>query len=164
MSTTASLIGVHADPAILETLITRLSGAPDFTEPSDGSTRTSERLSFSSTKYGPSVCSGRTTQAGVAAALAFEPLWNRALTVLTAAAAINPSICRRRHRRCEWIFFGFSLTAKIYHSIPVRETAPNEYVKVGRRDSPGEPVIFVSLYFVLLAKSLGRLTTENTEE
>src|SRR5262245_14890408 len=107
MSTTASLSGVHSDPAILETLNTRLSGEPDFTEPSDGSTRTSERLSFSSTKKGPSVCSGRTTQAGAEAALAFEPHWNRArshpLTALTAAAAINPSISRRLHWCCQRI-------------------------------------------------------------
>src|SRR5690348_17246939 len=41
-------------------------------EPSEGSERMSERLSRSSTKYGPSVCSGVTTQAGKVAEFAVD--------------------------------------------------------------------------------------------
>src|SRR5215207_5191395 len=42
-------------------------GTPSFTEPSEGSERISERLICSSTKYGPIVNSGRTTQESAAA-------------------------------------------------------------------------------------------------
>src|SRR5438128_6766745 len=41
---------------------------PGLTELSEGSERISERLSFSSTKYGPSVSAGLTMHAGVATA------------------------------------------------------------------------------------------------
>ena len=53
-----------------ETWNVKRNGTPGFTEPSEGSERMSERLSFSLIKYGPSVCSGRTTQEGMVAALA----------------------------------------------------------------------------------------------
>src|SRR5206468_3089667 len=44
------------------------SAMPGFTAPVVGSERMSERFSFSSTKYGPSVSAGRTMHDGVATA------------------------------------------------------------------------------------------------
>ena len=51
-------------PFACETRRVSWSGAPSFTEPSEGSDRISARLSWSSTKYGPSVCSGLTIHVG----------------------------------------------------------------------------------------------------
>src|SRR5262249_17388782 len=69
-STMALLSGLQEAPVMRETWNVKRKGRPGFTEPSEGSERMSERLSFSSIKYGPSVCSGRTTQEGMAAASA----------------------------------------------------------------------------------------------
>src|SRR6266487_5036590 len=54
---------------LLPTLVTTIlsvSGRPSLTELSEGSERISERLSWPSTKYGPMVNSGRTTQSRAA--------------------------------------------------------------------------------------------------
>src|SRR5262245_12631602 len=69
-STIALLSGLQEAPVMRETWNAKRKGTPGFTEPSEGSERMSERLSFSSIKYGPSVCSGRTTQESIAAASA----------------------------------------------------------------------------------------------
>src|SRR5213083_2485267 len=66
-STIAPSSAVQPPLLISETLKISWSGMPSFTEPSVGSDRMSERLSFSSTKYGPSVSAGRTIQAGAVA-------------------------------------------------------------------------------------------------
>jgi hypothetical protein len=68
MSTAAPATGAQA-PSARTTTIVRFSGVPACVVPSDGSLRMSERLSFSSTKYGPSVLDGVSTQ-DVAAAWA----------------------------------------------------------------------------------------------
>src|SRR4051812_10806269 len=70
MSTIAPASGAHELP-IDETLNVRLNGEPALTAPVLVSERTSERLSFSSTKYGPSVSSGLTTQPALAAEALF---------------------------------------------------------------------------------------------
>src|SRR5690348_12876102 len=57
-STVAPAMGAWLPPA-WPMLKTSASGVPGRTELSEGSLRMSERLSFSSTKYGPSVSSGR---------------------------------------------------------------------------------------------------------
>src|SRR5215210_5952811 len=62
-----------------ETLNTRSSGTPSL------SSRMSERLSISSTKYGPSVCSGLTTQ----------------VEAVSAAATREGYGCRRRPHEAE---------------------------------------------------------------
>src|SRR3990170_1129285 len=64
-STAAPARGVHPSLETFETRKTTSSGSPSATDPSDGSERMSDRMSISSTKYGPSVSSGRTTHAGV---------------------------------------------------------------------------------------------------
>src|SRR3990172_2921002 len=69
-STVAPASGEQALPVTCETRNTSASGTPSFTEPSEGSGRMSDRLSCSSTKYGPSVISGRTTQDGDVTAVA----------------------------------------------------------------------------------------------
>jgi hypothetical protein len=61
--------GEQSAPLARLTLILSFSGAPAFTELFDGSGRMSERLSSSSTKYGPSVIAGLATQARVSTAL-----------------------------------------------------------------------------------------------
>src|SRR6266480_2798185 len=58
---------MHGDPAFA-TVSVRARGVPGRTDPSLGSTVRSERLSRSSTKYGPSVSAGVTMHAGVATA------------------------------------------------------------------------------------------------
>src|SRR6478672_12567575 len=63
------------------------SGTPGRVELSVGSLRISERLSFSSTKYGPSVISGRTTQSGTAATSAVgDAVTGVAATAVAASA------------------------------------------------------------------------------
>src|SRR4030095_11968222 len=59
-------MGVQLLLPILATLMLSVSGTPSSTELSDGSERISERLSWSSTKSGPIVSSGRTTQSRAA--------------------------------------------------------------------------------------------------
>src|SRR5687768_16086722 len=66
MSTWAPEIGVQAFEATESTLNARASGMPSFTAPVVGSDRTSERSVWVSTKYGPTVISGCTTQFGTA--------------------------------------------------------------------------------------------------
>src|SRR6185369_13943817 len=67
-STTTPGSGAQASPRSAETLNASWSTAPGRTSPLAGSERMSDRTRRSSTKYGPSVCSGRTTQAGAGAA------------------------------------------------------------------------------------------------
>src|SRR5215207_8557816 len=69
MSTCAPSIRVQLLSPTLATLIFKLSGRPSLTELSDELERMSERLSCSSTKYGPIVSSGRTTQSRVVIAV-----------------------------------------------------------------------------------------------
>src|SRR5438477_9944120 len=64
MSTVAPASAVHALLVSDDTLMASVSGAPSFIAPFEGSLRTSARLIFSSTKYGPSVSAGRTMHAG----------------------------------------------------------------------------------------------------
>src|SRR5437867_2539663 len=67
MSTSAPARGVQAAAAVIwETPRARSSGTPGFNAPVAGSVRRSERLSRSSTKYGPSVTAGVTTQGALA--------------------------------------------------------------------------------------------------
>src|ERR1700690_3054751 len=63
-STCAPDSGEQALFPISETWNLRFRSRPAFTKPSVGSERISERLSLSSTKQGPSVRAGRTTQDG----------------------------------------------------------------------------------------------------
>src|SRR5438105_5484980 len=62
MSTKAPDSGVQALPLTRLRLNFSLSGTPAFTAPVAESDRMSERFNFSSTKYGPSVSDGFTTQ------------------------------------------------------------------------------------------------------
>src|SRR4029079_13143903 len=64
MSTTACGNATHPAPSTRSTVRASVNGAPGLTAPLAGSLRTSERSSCSSTKYGPSVCAGVSTQAG----------------------------------------------------------------------------------------------------
>src|SRR6266542_867437 len=70
MSTVAPASGVQPLLPTCETRNVSCSGVPSFTAPLVGSERMSERLSFSSTKYGPSVSAGLTTHAGTPAGAA----------------------------------------------------------------------------------------------
>src|SRR6266568_7834135 len=63
-STVAFASAAHALPLTFDTRNVRPSMAPGFTAFVVGSERMSERFSFSSTKYGPSVSAGRTTHGG----------------------------------------------------------------------------------------------------
>ena len=65
-STVAPARPLHAPLLAREMLSASVSAAPGFTDPSVGSLRISDRESFSSTKYGPSVSAGTTMQFGVA--------------------------------------------------------------------------------------------------
>jgi hypothetical protein len=65
-STCAPLTGAQS-PSARTTTNRSVSGTPSCTLPSLGSVRMSERFSRSSTKYGPSVFSGVSTQASAAA-------------------------------------------------------------------------------------------------
>src|SRR6266850_265637 len=78
------------------TLKVSASARPGFSAPVVGSERMSERFSFSSTKYGPSVSAGRTMQDGVAtaapvvaAALAPALAAGAAVTAATLAAVVG---------------------------------------------------------------------------
>src|SRR6476646_2778205 len=62
MSTIAPRIGVQRAPSTAATRRSSVSTAPGRAAPVAGSSRTSERSSRSSTKYGPSVCAGVSTQ------------------------------------------------------------------------------------------------------
>jgi hypothetical protein len=62
------------------------SGTPSFTDPSEGSDLISERNSLSSTKYGPSVNSGRTTHEGIVVVFVAEAIW---VGVLAAVAWVE---------------------------------------------------------------------------
>src|SRR5438876_5096708 len=81
-----------------ETVNAMVSGTPGRADPSVGSKVMSERLSRSSTKYGPSVSVGVTTQAGVATPVAdgegeeVEAVWVRPVQAATTtpAAAVRP--------------------------------------------------------------------------
>src|SRR4051795_12352907 len=85
MSTKAPASGAQVAP-ISARRIFSVSFAPALTEPSLVSVRTSDRLIFSSTKYGPSVNSGRTMQAGILATLAVVAVEAASAAVLVAAA------------------------------------------------------------------------------
>ena len=66
----------------------RLTATPALAVPLEVSVRTSERLIFSSLKYGPSVTSGRTTQPPAATTAAVvEPLVAAAVTFVAAPDA-----------------------------------------------------------------------------
>src|SRR3989442_12275431 len=63
ISTTAPTMGVQVAPFTFDTVRFKRNGTPSFTAPLLGSDRMSDRLSLSSTKKGPSVRAGVTTQA-----------------------------------------------------------------------------------------------------
>src|SRR5881396_2229323 len=67
-STCAPWSAVHAEDVTRATLNVSTSAIPGLTAPVEGSTRMSERSSFSSTKYGPSVSAGRTMHEGTVTA------------------------------------------------------------------------------------------------
>src|SRR5439155_20361721 len=86
-STCAFANAVQPEDATRETLNVSASWMPGFTAPVDGSVRMSVRLSFSSTKYGPSVSAGRTMHDGAATV----PLTDApAAAALVAAALAAP--------------------------------------------------------------------------
>src|SRR5581483_1380787 len=94
-STCAPARGTQPLLLIWETRTVRFNGAPSLTVPSDGSERMSERLSFSSTKYGPSVSSGRTMQEGKAtlvAAVVGAVFALAAATVATCCCAVAMAV------------------------------------------------------------------------
>jgi hypothetical protein len=82
-----------------ETVSVRANGVPGFTCPSAGSERMSDRFKRSSTKYGPSVCSGRATHKGPGVP-ARADLGVR-LPAISQAAPVAPSnvTTSRRERR-----------------------------------------------------------------
>src|SRR6266542_953399 len=89
MSTCAPASGTQSAPLIWETRIVNCSGTPSDTLPVPGSERTSDRLSISSTKYGPSVSAGRTTQLGkVATPLAGVMVGTATVAALVVGAAV----------------------------------------------------------------------------
>src|SRR5437667_11455152 len=77
----APVNGVQASASTRDTLNASASGAPLEMTPLDGSVRMSDRFSFSSTKYGPSVRAAVRTHVGEAVVPAAVP-------VLSAAAAV----------------------------------------------------------------------------
>src|SRR5438094_3936592 len=83
-STVAFASAVQALPVTFETRNVSASVAPGFTAFVVGSERMSERFSFSSTKYGPSVRAGRPTHDGRAVAAT-------ALVATAASAAVAPA-------------------------------------------------------------------------
>src|SRR4051794_39414991 len=87
MSTCAPWSGVQDPVPTCDRTKASVRGTPSFTTPVEVSERTSERLIFSSTKYGPSVSSGRTTQSGTAAVSAVgEAATGVAATAVAASA------------------------------------------------------------------------------
>src|SRR5262245_11674208 len=85
-STTTPSSGAQLPLLTCETLKARIKGSPTLTSPVSGSERMSERSRATSTKYGPSVSSGRTTQLGTVVALA---TWAVAISSVKAASAVG---------------------------------------------------------------------------
>src|SRR3954470_23513910 len=81
-STCAPASGVQARSRTVLTASVSSNGVPALTSPVSGSARMSERSSIPSTKYGPSICSGRTTQPGARApgAAVYQPGSQRSVT------------------------------------------------------------------------------------
>src|SRR5262245_13907678 len=96
-------------------------GVPGLREPSDGSTRMSERLSTSSTKYGPSVCAGRATHPATGAALC--PRAGPGVRSETPAAPSSAS-ASRRDTTCPLATSSARIRASTRPSIPQR--SPSE--------------------------------------
>src|SRR3954451_12227235 len=92
MSIWASLSGAQAPVPTCDTRKASVKETPACTAPLLGSERTSERLSFTSTKYGPSVNSGRTTQSGTAAACAVGEAATGVAAATVAASAFRVGV------------------------------------------------------------------------
>src|SRR5581483_9161366 len=106
ISTSAPASGTQLLPLAFCRLIVRSNGTPGRATPVPGSVRISERKSFSSTQYGPSVtCGVVATQAAVVAAFAFsnEP------RITEEAPAPNSTSASRRPSEC--MFQGTDLRA-----------------------------------------------------
>ena len=99
MSTCAPVNGWQPPVLSRETSSVRVNGVPGLTRPSVGSERMSDRFKRSSTKYGPSVCSGRTTQEGPGESAMARHGVSPPASQSTPVAPSNVTTSRRERRR-----------------------------------------------------------------
>src|SRR5689334_15346613 len=107
MSTQAPVSGEQLLPLRFCTLITSVRGTPARATPVAGSVRMSERNSFSSTQYGPSVTVGvEGTQVSAASMVSFQAGINNAAAP---ALANKDSVVRRLVSELPAVIFSFAV-------------------------------------------------------